>query len=409
MQGSIISDSKDLLTGNYLTSEESSLNILDPPSLYVENNYVELLNIYPEGVSVHYALNKTPTRDDSVLDKSTLLPSNGNYYFKAFGEGKESTSSICKINCTTLNFKEIEYNTPIPSGEQAHYMLGIGAYGKGIYVRSGYVNSVYTLLYSMDGITFTECNLNFNIVYIRYITFIKDIFLVNFTESGSAAYGDEACGYSYDGINWYKNETLGNTNFELNNSTTNGDIIVSFYMPDNDSGYFFYSYDGINFTREETRYDLSGTNESLGSLCYGNGLFIAAGNMGLMYYSNDGLTWETTYSNPIKDTSFNGIIFNENKFVILGRNEIYYSYDGRNWNNSLGDKLASHQKICYSKDFYIINETGIQNSDAIISNNGIYWNKITYDDNYIATMYIFNNILFVEKDGDQTGNYICQL
>lgn len=200
MQGSIISDNKDLLTGNYLTSEESSLNILDPPSLYVENNYVELLNTYPEDVSVHYALNKTPTRDDSVLDKSISLPSSGNYYFKAFGEDKESTNNIIKFQANALSFKEFPNFENSPFKER----YWVGDYGNNIYVAANEFDT--TPYYSYNGLNWLPCNFNEQTAAINSITFCKNVFFVVYS---IVLNGEEFVSYSLDGINFNKLDLAG--------------------------------------------------------------------------------------------------------------------------------------------------------------------------------------------------------
>lgn len=393
MQGSIISDNKDLLTGNYLTSEESSLNILDPPSLYVENNYVELLNIYPEDVSVHYALNKTPTRDDSVLDKSTLLPSNGNYYFKAFGEGKESTSSICKINNLSLTPIDLKGDNSDPwYGGSWH-----GAYGNGVYVWGLTVNDYNNnfLYYSYDGLEYLPCNKNFSPEETHNLSFCKNIFLCSYAKTLN---GSEYKAYSQNGIDWYNINSI--EQGTCAGFATNGEIIITLSRYGN-YYYVYTSNDGINWVKQEN-YIKPESSNSLWNLCYGKGLFVVCSSENCFYSSTDGINWgkqKETYTDWPVD-----LLYNSNKFIGRLGSNIVYSYNGINWSFS-NPIINIPQKITAISNFYCCSEEGYSDPEASISYDGIHWEKFIYDGE-TSNILIINDKFYFKGD---TSSYYCQL
>ena len=391
MQGSIISDNKDLLIGNYLTSEESSLNILDPPSLYVENNYIELLNIYLEGVSVHYALNKTPTRDDSVLDKSTLLPSNGNYYFKAFGEEKESVSSIYKIDgvINSLNFQKLE-NSPFDGTNWT------GAYGNGIYVVANGINSDQYIYYSTDGINFLPSNIeNLTISSIDNTYYCNNIFYIQYRKKSN---GSRYTIYSLDGINWApltffdEQEIPGFVFKDQKYYTIAG------------SGEYnktYYSDDGINWIDSGNSVNLKETYYSFSNLTYGQGKFICScSSQKSIFYSSDGLVYEEKQGQELDN-----IKFTNNKFVALCDYKPYYSYNGIDWYPCTNiPSISFKEGIFYGNNYFACSEGAVSGAESAISSNGVDWRLIPLEDtNWVL---ILNDKLYVSSGSYE---YYCQL
>jgi photosystem II stability/assembly factor-like uncharacterized protein len=72
--------------------------------------------------------------------------------------------------------------------------------------------------------------------------------------------------------------------------------------------------------------------ETLNSIVYGNGLFIAAGNMGAAFRSTDGIQWTESPISPSSTASFKEIIWDSKLFVAVGSSGIIFtSSNGSEW------------------------------------------------------------------------------
>lgn len=83
------------------------------------------------------------------------------------------------------------------------------------------------------------------------------------------------------------------------------------------SGTVYYSEDGINWSAGSVE-----TSLDLNSISYGNGKFIIVGGAGAVYLSSDGVTWEER-DYGISDTLYD-IAYNNNMFVAVGEDGVTY-------------------------------------------------------------------------------------
>jgi len=87
----------------------------------------------------------------------------------------------------------------------------------------------------------------------------------------------------------------------------------------------YYSADGINWKKGN-----SVTKAWLGQVAYGNGMFVGAGNGGIVERSLDGINWEET-AHPSKE-HLRAVAFDGRKFAVSGNEfKVYVSTDGLQW------------------------------------------------------------------------------
>ena len=77
-------------------------------------------------------------------------------------------------------------------------------------------------------------------------------------------------------------------------------------------------FTAVGLTTAEAFSQYSGSLETLNSVAFGQGEFIAVGGGGAVIASNDGLIWSDKVSNTVQD--INDVIYDGNKFIFVGNN-----------------------------------------------------------------------------------------
>lgn len=126
----------------------------------------------------------------------------------------------------------------------------------------------------------------------------------------------------------------------------------------------------VNITDELSEWTAisSNTTDKLASITYGNNKFVAVGELGAIYYSEDGIAWLKGISDA--DGTFSGVAYGNGRFVAVDINagSTYYSEDGVTW--SSGDNDGNPMiSIAYGNGKFIATgSTGVYYSE-----DGITW------------------------------------
>ncbi|MBN1603397.1 MAG: hypothetical protein JW915_17440 [Chitinispirillaceae bacterium] len=97
--------------------------------------------------------------------------------------------------------------------------------------------------------------------------------------------------------------------------------------------------------------------ETLNSVVYGNGLFIAAGNFGAAFRSTDGIQWTESPISPNSFASFEEIIWDSTLFVAVGSSGIIFtSSNGSEWtdrSSSIGNTDIYFESVAAGDGGYV--------------------------------------------------------
>ena len=214
-------------------------------------------------------------------------------------------------------------NTALPG-----YAIESITYGNGIFV----VTARARMAYSEDGLNWTAIvNTGIGDNWIKTVHFANGRFVAG-GEKGRMAYSD-------DGINWIpvKNSTF--TNNITSISYGGGRFVAGGF-----NGRMAYSDDGITWTavNESTFKILANQNAyfhmAIRDISYGDERFVAVGDYGWIAYSDDGITWTATSStldnwlNSIETISYgNGIFIAGGSRANDVDGFMLYSEDGITW------------------------------------------------------------------------------
>ncbi|MBR3197087.1 MAG: phage tail family protein [Methanobrevibacter sp.] len=253
---------------------------------------------------------------------------------------------------------------------------------------------------------------------------------------------------SLDGINWNVNTkpiiSLGGICYS---SELNLFVAVGFKSGFTTATIILTSSDGLNWTSQ-----ISGTNKALQAICYSSelNLFVAVGASGTILTSSDGISWTSQISEV--SVQLNSIVYSKelNRFVIVGntgtilissnginwssvtsgvstnlRTLIYSSKlnlfvavgasgiiltssDGLNWTSQISGVTDTIQSITYSSELNLFVAVGL---DALISKDGVNWNKYTmsglsYGICYSSELNLFvavgqNGLIYISSDGKE--------
>ena len=235
------------------------------------------------------------------------------------------------------------------------------AYGNNLYVKIGSSNSYGYIWYSSDGVNWTitpekyyeeKSDLPYDIIY------DNEKFIVVGSGNKSKII------YSYDGINWINviNNTFPHVIYGI---TQNGNK----YVVVGNRGYKAYSEDGINWITENNE-----TPEnfyySFNDIAYGNGIFIAVGDVGRIEYSLDGVFW-TVADSIYNNGSLYSITFGNNIFVTVGNSgRIAYSTNGIKWSAIINSTFERDMRSVIWGDDKFIATDGINMAywDGVLNN-----------------------------------------
>jgi hypothetical protein len=129
------------------------------------------------------------------------------------------------------------------------------------------------------------------------------------------------------------------------------------------------SPDGVTWTLRN-----SGTDASLRGVTYGNGAFIAVGDNGTILTSPNGVTW--TLRNSGTDMSLHGVAHGNGTFIAVGDNgTILTSPNGVTWTLRNSGTDVSLQGVTYGNGTFVaVGYSGI----SLTSLNGVTWTASVY-------------------------------
>ena len=215
-------------------------------------------------------------------------------------------------------------------------------------------------------------------------------------------------GESYHPSAWtpcYQSTTL-TTNFIPNRSCYGDAGFVICGIGDNQDGnsYIFYSPNGIDWSGTTIIY---GITNGIESVCYGNGRYICVdstdnnrGALTRIFVSFDMVNWTNTFSKPLGSTvsRFEDCSTGDGKFIVVGNDCIYISYDGYSW-YYINDSITSNPLVSYGNAKFIITSTNnkinystdaynwdIDINSGNTTNNGIISFKFTID-RFVSNMW----------------------
>ena len=152
-------------------------------------------------------------------------------------------------------------------------------------------------------------------------------------------------------------------------------------------------------------------NFPLRSVCYGNGMFVAVGDSGGIFYSEDGNIWNTANVNDVGHME--DVIYANGMFVAVGFSpQFQYSMDGITWNsgeNVDGETNFTIRKVIYGVDKFV----AIGGKDNVMTSiDGKKWTEGYHigslSDN-LASLAYGNNRFILMINGEYNGsikNYI---
>lgn len=129
------------------------------------------------------------------------------------------------------------------------------------------------------------------------------------------------------------------------------------------------------------------------SVAFGNGVFIAVSDNGIMFTSVDGMNWEISESSA--NYNLNAIEKVDNKFIIVGTNgTILNSLDGDNWRTVQSNVSLDLNDIAYGKDqFVVVGDSGV----ILTSSDGETWSVQLTEDKVDIKEVEFGNEIFVAR------------
>lgn len=168
--------------------------------------------------------------------------------------------------------------------------------------------------------------------------------------------------YSYDGFSFFE------TQLPTSVKITTGAYGNNMYVAAQESGILMYSEDGISWNLS------SNTMSNVSAIVYGGGRFVCATkNSNAFWYSDDGIVWQTAGVS----TTYGAIAltYGKDKFISSVAYDVkylWYSYDGLNWSTTSIDSSSTRRYfyIIYLKDRYMaVTNDGY----SAVSFDGITW------------------------------------
>jgi hypothetical protein len=312
---------------------------------------------------------------------------NGQFIATA-SNGFEMTSSD-GMNWTTITPSQI------PSSNWSSV-----TYGNGLFVAVSNVGS-FNVMTSPDGITWTaQAN--------TYSSQWSSVTYGNGTFVAVASLGDTVVSTSQDGIHWYSNTAPS----RVWNAVTFGNgvfVAVGGPVPSSFGNFIMTSPDGANWTEVFAQEDY---NKGLGSVTYGNGLFVAFANYEgypvCLVSQDNGVTW-TTPSSIVgaQQSGSTSVVYGNGIFVRVASVTAPYvitSFDGLNWTPVIAP-ASSWTSVTYGNGVfvavantspYVMTSTNGVDWSAESSPNGS-WTSVTYANNTFVA--VSGNEVMISADG----------
>jgi len=157
------------------------------------------------------------------------------------------------------------------------------------------------------------------------------------------------------------------------------------------------SGDGITWASYDMTVDgATSQNHIMGSLAYGNGIFVATINSKLCY-SYDGVNYYTATITTSVTNSYYQVVFGKGKFVVRGTGATYYSTNGITWTETYVSTASLYKpktdggRLRFVNDKFIYIESG----KCEYSENGVTWvtknaptTAVIYDITYAFGKYV---------------------
>jgi hypothetical protein len=151
---------------------------------------------------------------------------------------------------------------------------------------------------------------------------------------------------THDGITWARQTALSDLNPAAVTYVNNTFIAVGSY----NGGRIMSSPDGTNWT---SRYTIPTVPHSLVGICYGNGLYVAAGSGGVAT-SPDIINWTTINLATLGDTAFNDVTYGNNLFITVTANgTALTSPDGITWSRQYPPGFGGLGGITYGNNTFV--------------------------------------------------------
>ncbi len=263
--------------------------------------------------------------------------------------------------------------------------------GVGINPSGSQVN----LVTSSDGLTWNSKNIGVGQGYGIFWDGSK--FLLG---SAASFFGNLNFAYSSDGITWNasKLDITGSIHgFSYGNGVYVMACAYAFPYEAQMHNSLAYSSNGLSWTGlGETIF-----SQAAYSVCFGNGMFVAAGQgTNTLAYSSDGQNW--TGNSSMFSISGNAVCYGNGVFVAVGNgssNTIAYSTDGQNW-NGLGTSIFGYTGSSpyggigvswNGSQFVASGYSGITTQHLAYSNDGINWSLGTNPDE----AYPYNDMIWM--------------
>ena len=336
-----------------------------------------------------------------------------NNSFVAVGGGDPATPAFIFQSADGISWTKATYDIAPANGS----FFNTVTYSNNVFVAVGGGDPATPafIYHSADGISWTKST--YDIVPTNGATFNAISYLNNkFIAIGGGGSSAPAFIYhSADGISWTK------ATYDVAPANTSAFNDLTFY--DNkfvavgcggsyDPVVVYDSVDGDSWTKA-TNDLISISYFNFTDISFGNGKFVAVGvdvtSYPYIYYSSDGITWikATDYGGNtlVKFSSFNAVIYANNKFVAIGStSEIYNSPDGVTWTKVTdfggNNPSGSFDSIVYGGAKFVVAGSGgkIYNSD-----NGSTWTKVT-DFGGNTPNSLFNKIIYSNNNFIAAGS-----
>lgn len=147
--------------------------------------------------------------------------------------------------------------------------------------------------------------------------------------------------------------------------------------------FYITCYYGIYYTNDfKNWHSVIGVGRQINSITYGNGKLVAVGSGGGLYVSSDGYEWKSI--SGMGTYNFKKVIYDNGMFLVIGYGGVMlYSYNGENWGMTTTDTNGLNSKsniedIKYVKDRFIAVGDGDISGIASLyySTTGLVWEAV---------------------------------
>lgn len=195
-----------------------------------------------------------------------------------------------------------------------------------------------------------------------------------------AAYGGNS-GKPIGGLAWFKNPSvisallqIGSTTYLRTGYVSKGESAL---YPD---AYSLYSNPPAEKWITLPQFTLSTVSGKVQRIAFGNGIFVAVGNTGLLLTSNDGINWFQQPITSLGNQAWYSVCFGAGLFVAVGLSgAIKTSPDGVTWTartNPIGTSYTMYDVTYGGGKFVAVATTGSSTNRAVYSTDGgITWTQ----------------------------------